>query len=50
MRLAETILSVLNDDDRRQTLAAAARRRAESAFDIRIAAARLVEQYQQVLM
>jgi glycosyltransferase involved in cell wall biosynthesis len=49
MRLAETILSVLNDDDRRQTLAAAARRRAESTFDIRIAAARLVEQYQRVL-
>lgn len=48
--LTEAIVSLLNDDSRRQSLAAAARLRAETAFDIQMASARLIEQYQQVLM
>jgi glycosyltransferase involved in cell wall biosynthesis len=47
--LAQAVLLLLNDDDRRQRLSVAARRRAESAFDMRHAAARLIEQYQTLL-
>lgn len=49
LQLADAVLSLLNDDRRRKTLAEAARQRAESAFDVRTAAARLVELYQSVL-
>ena len=47
--LANAIGSLLADDQRRHELGAAARQRAESAFDIRNAAANLVEQYRDVL-
>jgi glycosyltransferase involved in cell wall biosynthesis len=46
---AETIRALFHDDVRRQSLGAAARRRAEQAFDIRNAAARLIEVYHDVL-
>jgi glycosyltransferase involved in cell wall biosynthesis len=46
---ADAIRSLLSDDHRRQQLGAAARQRAESAFDIRNAAANLIEQYRTVL-
>jgi glycosyltransferase involved in cell wall biosynthesis len=47
--LADAVCSLLSDDNRRHRLGAAARMRAESAFDIRGAAANLVEQYRDVL-
>ena len=47
--LANAILSVLKDDKHRKQLATAARRRAESAFDIRLAAARLIDVYRELL-
>jgi glycosyltransferase involved in cell wall biosynthesis len=47
--LANAIRTLLTDENLRGTLAAAGRRRAESAFDIRAAAARLIEQYRLVL-
>jgi glycosyltransferase involved in cell wall biosynthesis len=47
--LADAVGSLLSDDERRHQLGAAARQRVESAFDIRNAAANLVEQYRDVL-
>jgi glycosyltransferase involved in cell wall biosynthesis len=47
--LAEAVRSLLRDDVQRNAIKAAARRRAESAFDIRNAAANLIEQYRTVL-
>jgi glycosyltransferase involved in cell wall biosynthesis len=47
--LAQAVLALLRDADRRHSLGAAARRRAESAFDIRMAAARLIDLYQSIL-
>jgi glycosyltransferase involved in cell wall biosynthesis len=47
--LTQAIRGILVDESYRKALGAAARRRAESAFDIRTAAARLIEQYQLVL-
>ena len=47
--LADAIRSLLSDNHRRQQLGAAARQRAESAFDIHMAAAKLIEQYRSVL-
>lgn len=49
LALAEAVRSLLLDDRRRKLLGVAARRRAETAFDIRDAAVRLVEQYRSVL-
>jgi glycosyltransferase involved in cell wall biosynthesis len=48
--LAYAVRNLLSDDCRRQQLGAAARLRAESAFDIRRAAANLIRQYRSVLM
>lgn len=48
--MADAILAILKNDERRRSLAAGARRRAENAFDIRTSAARLIEQYQNLLM
>jgi glycosyltransferase involved in cell wall biosynthesis len=47
--LADAVLALMRDEARRRALAIAARRRAESSFDIRPAASRLIEQYQLVL-
>jgi glycosyltransferase involved in cell wall biosynthesis len=47
--IGQAVRNLLNDGDRRQRLGTSARRRAESAFDIRHAAARLIEQYQSLL-
>jgi glycosyltransferase involved in cell wall biosynthesis len=47
--LADSALAVVGDENRRKSLAAAGRRRAEAAFDIRVAANHLVEQYYSVL-
>jgi glycosyltransferase involved in cell wall biosynthesis len=47
--LASAVASLLRDDSRRRELGRAARRRAEMAFDIRDAAARLIEEYQRAL-
>lgn len=47
--LAAAMLALLDDPIKRRRLGAAARQRAEAAFDIRSAAAGLVEQYQNVL-
>lgn len=47
--LADAVLALLVDDDRRYAIGAAARRRAEQAFDIRIAAARLTDLYRSIL-
>jgi glycosyltransferase involved in cell wall biosynthesis len=47
--LADAILLLLRFEARRKALGAAARRRAEAVFDIRTAAARLIDQYQLVL-
>jgi glycosyltransferase involved in cell wall biosynthesis len=47
--LATAIRPLLQYDNGRKAFGAAARRRAESAFDVRIAAARLIEQYRNVL-
>ena len=46
--LAESVLALLCDDAFREELGKAGRRRAEEAFDIQQAAARMVEQYQAV--
>jgi glycosyltransferase involved in cell wall biosynthesis len=43
--LADSVLSVLDNESRRKSLATAGRRRAEAAFDIRVSASRLLEQY-----
>jgi glycosyltransferase involved in cell wall biosynthesis len=47
--LADAVCELLNNDSHRRQLGAAARRRAESAFDIRYAALRLIEQYRLTL-
>jgi glycosyltransferase involved in cell wall biosynthesis len=47
--LADAIRELLRDECRRQELRAAARHRAETAFDVRDAAGRLIEQYQVAL-
>lgn len=47
--LAEAVGNLMSDNSRRSQLGLAARRRAEAAFDIRIAAPRLVALYQQTL-
>jgi glycosyltransferase involved in cell wall biosynthesis len=47
--LASAVLALLQDDRRRRLLGAAARLRAEGAFDIRTAASRLIEQFQETL-
>ena len=47
--LAESIRALLLDDCRRRQRGMAARRRAEAAFDVRTASARLVDQYRSVL-
>jgi len=46
--LAQTMLDLLQDETSRGVLAKAARRRAEEAFDIRSAVARLIEHYRQI--
>jgi glycosyltransferase involved in cell wall biosynthesis len=48
-QLAQAILALLDDPTRRHSLSAAARRRAETAFDIRKAAAGLVNVYSQTI-
>jgi glycosyltransferase involved in cell wall biosynthesis len=48
--LANAVRGLLRDDAGRKAIGAAARQRAESAFDIRNAAANLLAQYQSVLM
>ena len=47
--LADAIAGVLSDEAQRVALGRAARARAETAFDVRHAAARLIEQYRAVL-
>lgn len=47
--IARKTVALLQDEPRRQALAASGRRRAEAAFDVRTAAARLVELYRNVL-
>jgi glycosyltransferase involved in cell wall biosynthesis len=47
--LAQAMLTLCRDNTRRGALGRAARRRAEAAFDIRSAAARLIQQYQTLL-
>ncbi len=47
--LAETTLRVLTDDTLRQAMQRSARRRAEEAFNVRRAAAELVEHYRELL-
>jgi glycosyltransferase involved in cell wall biosynthesis len=49
LNLADTVLGLLRDDARRRALGAAARRRAESDFDIRIAAKRVTDLYRELL-
>jgi glycosyltransferase involved in cell wall biosynthesis len=48
--LAGAVLTLLASNERRQSLAENTRRRAEQAFDIRLAAARLIELYQCVMI
>lgn len=47
--LAEAVSHLLRDEPRRQSLAQSARRRAEAAFDIHAAAARLIAHYHDLL-
>jgi glycosyltransferase involved in cell wall biosynthesis len=47
--LAQAMVSLCRDDSRREALGRAARHRAESAFDVRVASVRLIEQYQALL-
>ena len=47
--LATAMVGLLRDDARRETLGRAARRRAEAAFDVRAASARLIEEYQALV-
>jgi glycosyltransferase involved in cell wall biosynthesis len=47
--LAEAVVSLLGDERRLAALGVAGRRRAEGAFDIRMAAARLIDVYHSVL-
>jgi glycosyltransferase involved in cell wall biosynthesis len=48
--IAEAVISLLNDDARRRVLGRDGRRRAEAAFDVQLAAERLIEQYNEVLL
>jgi glycosyltransferase involved in cell wall biosynthesis len=48
--LATAMLELLRDQVRRQTIAANGRRRAELAFDIHVAAQRMIEQYRELLI
>jgi glycosyltransferase involved in cell wall biosynthesis len=47
--LAAAVRWLLMNEPRRHAIATGARRRAESAFDIRIAAGNLIDQYQSAL-
>jgi glycosyltransferase involved in cell wall biosynthesis len=47
--LAEAMASLLFDANRREVLSRAARRRAETAFDVRTAVAKLIDEYRAVL-
>ena len=47
--LAQAIVALCDNDDRREALGHAGRRRAETAFDVRDAAARLLDEYQALL-
>jgi glycosyltransferase involved in cell wall biosynthesis len=47
--IAAAVSSLLQNEDRRRTLGANARRRAKEAFDIRDAAARLIENYRATI-
>jgi glycosyltransferase involved in cell wall biosynthesis len=47
--LAQAMVDLCGDRERREALQIAARRRAQAAFDIRVASARLIEQYQALL-
>jgi glycosyltransferase involved in cell wall biosynthesis len=47
--LGDAIRILLHDDERRRSIGMAARRRAEEAFDIRRAAARLIDTYESVI-
>jgi glycosyltransferase involved in cell wall biosynthesis len=47
--LAKAMVALCRDDARLEALGQAARRRAEAAFDVRVASARLIEQYQGLL-
>ncbi len=47
--IAKAVLQLLGDEQRRTALGAAARNRAEAAFDIRVAAQRLIDLYRNVL-
>jgi glycosyltransferase involved in cell wall biosynthesis len=47
--IADTVVELLQDDQRRRQMGKAGRGRAERQFDIRQAAARLIETYQSVL-
>jgi glycosyltransferase involved in cell wall biosynthesis len=48
--IGEAVTSLLADESRRKQLGQNARRRAESAFDIRTAAANVIARYRSVLM
>jgi glycosyltransferase involved in cell wall biosynthesis len=48
--MADALLALLRDNERHHRVAQAARLRAEKSFDVRQAAARLIEQYQSVLI
>ena len=47
--IADAVTALLGDDARRAALGRAGRRRAEAAFDVHSAAARLIDLYQSVL-
>jgi glycosyltransferase involved in cell wall biosynthesis len=47
--LAQALIELCCDDGRREKLGRAGRRRAEEAFDVRVASAMLIEQYQAML-
>jgi glycosyltransferase involved in cell wall biosynthesis len=47
--LATAMIGLLRDDTRREALGRAARRRAEAAFDVRAASARLIAEYQALI-
>jgi glycosyltransferase involved in cell wall biosynthesis len=50
LAMADAMLALLQNEERRQSLGAGGRRRAEEAFDVRQAAARLIEHYEAVLI
>jgi glycosyltransferase involved in cell wall biosynthesis len=47
--MAREVAALLQDEPRRRELGAGARRRAEAAFDVQIAAARLIELYRSIV-